>query len=105
MLLQNEVNRGDLHSYKIKLNRMGIRKGAQVMYARGLISERDLKEITYSAKRADLTYFRPLLCVISKLEAVPYYKRVEIEKQASPLSYEYILADLPPSAFDVIRMG
>lgn len=104
-LLQAESDGSDLHSYKLRLNRLGIRKGANAMRARGIITDTQLNEIIYIAKKAERIHFRPLLCVISRLEAVPYYKKVPIGAKANPLAHEYIVADLPQSAFDVIRMG
>lgn len=103
--LLNEANGAEQHSEKLKLNRLGIRKGAEAMHTRGRIDDASLKEITYIARNADRSQFKPLLCVISRLEAIPYYKAVGIGNKANPLSYEYILADLPQSAFDVIKIG
>jgi len=75
------------------------------MVKRGVITKRQGNEIILIAESADKIQFRPLLCVISRLEAVPYYKVVRIGKKANPLSYEFILADLPQSAFDVVSIG
>jgi hypothetical protein len=75
------------------------------MHKRGLINETQLREIAVIARRASAAQFRPLLCVISRVEAVPYFKAVDIGDKANPLSQEYILADLPQSAFDVVSIG
>ena len=72
---------------------------------RGLINGAQMNEITYIAKKADKGQFRPLLCVISRKEAVPFYRKVDIGSKANPLAHEYILADLPQSAFDIISVG
>ena len=64
-----------------------------------------MNEIVLISEKVDRSQFKPLLCVISRIEAVPYYKRVEIGSRANPLSHEYIVADLPQSAFDVISIG
>jgi hypothetical protein len=103
--LQTEVDSGDEHGYKIKQNRLGIRKGALAKAARGEISEAQLNEISLIARKIGSAQFRPLLCVISRLEAIPHYKTVDIRQKANLLSQEYILSDLPQSAFDVIRIG
>jgi len=103
--LQNEIDGSDQHGYKIDLLRLGIGKGAQAMAKRGVITKRQMKEVILIARTADKVQFRPLLCVISRLEAVPYYKAVRIGKKANPLSHEYILGDLPESAFDVVSIG
>lgn len=103
--LRKEVAADDKHGTKVRLNRMGIRRGAAIMEKRGVISADERREIEIVSKKVALNQFRPLLCVIPRIEALPYYKRVEIDDRANPLSHEYILADLPQSAFDVIRIG
>ena len=69
------------------------------------ISQEEHDDIVEITKRARDVQFKPILCVISRLEAVPFYKKVEIKDRANPLSHEYILSDLPQSAFDIIRIG
>ncbi|MBY5708064.1 hypothetical protein [Rhizobium leguminosarum] len=103
--LQKEVEGGDLHATKIKLNRLGIRKGAEQMEKVGRITSAIKQEIFAISKRTPDQQFRPLLCVISKIEASSFFKMVDVRAKANPLSHEYILADLPQSAFDVIRIG
>jgi len=103
--LQGEIMNADQHAHKIKALRVGIRRGAQVMAQRGKITASQMNDIFFMAKRLDKVMFRPLLCVISRLEAVPHYKAVPIGDKANALSHEYILADLPQSAFDVISIG
>lgn len=100
-----EIQGADLHNSKIKLNRMGIRKGAGNMLRLGRISTDQHNEIVVISKVVPMHQFRPLLCIISRLEAVPYYQKVDVRSKANPLSHEYIVADLPQSAFDVIRIG
>ena len=75
------------------------------MLKRKAITEEAYKDIIAISKAVPMQQFRPLLCVISRLEAVPYYQRVDVLSMANPLSHEYIVADLPQSAFDVIRIG
>lgn len=103
--LQKEIAGADLHNTKIKLNRRGIRNGAGIMLRLGKITQEVHNEIVTISKRATDQQFKPLLCVISRLEAVPFYKKVDVKERANPLSYEYILSDLPQSAFDIIRIG
>lgn len=100
-----EIDGADLHGTKINLNRMGIRKGAEHMAKVGRITTDELKEIHAISKVALPQQFKPLLCVISRLEAIPYYQKVDVKSRANPLAHEFILADLPQSAFDVIRIG
>ena len=103
--LRKEIDGADKHGTKIKLNRMGIRRGADIMVKRGRITEEQKREIHSICKGAQPQQFRPILCVISRIEAVPYYQKVDVKDRANPLSHEYIVADLPQSAFDVIRIG
>lgn len=103
--LKNEIDGSDLHNTKINLNRMGIRKGAGIMLKLNKINKDAHDEIVTITKLAKDQQFRPLLCVISRLEAVPYYQKVAVKDRANPLSHEYIVSDLPQSAFDIIRIG
>ena len=74
------------------------------MLKMGKITQDQHDEIVYITKSAKDQLFKPLLCVISRLEAVPYYQKVDVKDRANPLSHEYILSDLPQSAFDIIRI-
>ncbi|WP_339880642.1 hypothetical protein [uncultured Algoriphagus sp.] len=104
-MLKNEIDGSDFHNTKITLNRRGIRKGADIMLKLGRINEDAHEEIIAISKLAKDQQFRPLLCVISRLEAVPYYNKIDIKDKANPLSHEYIVSDLPQSAFDIIKIG
>lgn len=104
-MLKKEIDGVDLNGTKIKLNRMGIRKGADAMLSRGRITAETHGEIVAISKRAPMHQFKPLLCVIARLEAVPYYHKVDVRRMANPLAHEYIVADLPQAAFDVILIG
>ncbi|GAB7217858.1 hypothetical protein [Dickeya oryzae] len=71
----------------------------------GKIAQEEHDEILHITKVAKEQLFKPILCVIPRIEAVPYYKKVDVKEKANPLSHEYILSDLPQSAFDIIRIG
>ncbi|WET03848.1 hypothetical protein [Flavobacterium sp. YJ01] len=103
--LKKEIDGSDLHNTKINFNKRGLRKGADFMFKLGKISQEQYEEIITITKFAKNEQFRPLLCVISRIEAVPYYQKVEIRAKANPLSHEYILSNLPQSAFDIIKIG
>jgi hypothetical protein len=103
--LKKEIDGADIHGTKIKLNRLGVRRGADIMAKRGIIDDEQRREIQAICRAAPPQLFRPLLCVISKIEAAPHYRKIDVKDRANPLSHEYILADLPQSAFDVIRIG
>ena len=103
-ILKKEVDGSDHHNTKIDFNRRGIRKGASVMLRLGKITQESHDEIVHITKVAREQLFRPILCIIPRLQAVPFYKKVDIKDKANPLSYEYILSELPQSEFDIIRM-
>lgn len=103
--LKKEIDGSDLHNTKINLNRRGIRKGASIMLKLGSITQSNYEEIIHITKQAKDQQFRPLLCVIARLEAIPFYQKVNIKDRANPLSHEYILSNLPQAAFDIIRIG
>lgn len=103
--LKKDVDTSDIHSSKIQLNRIGIRQGASINLRLGVINQEQHDDIVEISKLSDINLFRPLLCVIPKVEAIKYYKKVAIKDRANPLSHEYILSDLPESAFDIIRIG
>jgi hypothetical protein len=75
------------------------------MLSLGRITPEDHKEIIFISKKSPMHLFRPLLCIIPRLEAIKYYKKVPIQQKANPLSHEYIVADLHQSAFDVIGIS
>lgn len=102
---KKEIDGADLHNTKIKLNRKGIRKGADTMLRLGKITQEAHDEIITISKKATNEQFRPLLCVISRVEAIPYYQKVDVNDRANPLSHEYILSNLPHNVFDIIKIG
>lgn len=103
--LKREIEGCDFHNTKIKLNRKGIRKGADIMLKLGKITQEAYNEIVIISKVAPNEQFRPLLCIISRIEAIPYYQKVDIKSKANPLSHEYILSNLPHTTFDIIKIG
>ncbi|WP_441235516.1 hypothetical protein [Bradyrhizobium sp. 930_D9_N1_4] len=103
--LKREVESGDGHDSLIKVKRLGARRGADAMEKRGKITAAQAKEIRTICKLADREQFKPLMCIIPRLEAIPYSQTVDVKSKAHPLSQEYVVADLPHTAFDVIRIG
>jgi hypothetical protein len=103
--LKREVDGGDLHATLVRVKRVGIRHGADAMLARGKITEEARDEIHVICEMAVLEHFRPILCIIPSAGAVSYLKKVPVRSKANPLSQEYIVADVPTSSFDVIRIG
>jgi hypothetical protein len=103
--LKREVEGGDLHGTLIRVKRLGIRRGADAMLARGKITPTQKDDILAICKRATPEHFRPVLCVLPKSEMIPYVQTVPVKTRANPLSQEYIVADVPTAAFDVIKSG
>ncbi len=103
--LKREVEGGDLHGIIIKVKRLGIRRGADAMYRRAKITADQRNDIVAICRRATPEHFKPVLCVLPKAEVLPYIQPVAVKSRANPLSQEYIVADVPTSAFDVIKFG
>lgn len=103
--LKREVDGGDLHGTLIKVKRLGVRRGADAMLRRGKISLVQKNDILAICKLATPEHFRPVLCVLLKSEVLPYVQAVPVKARANPLSQEYIVADVPTAAFDVIKIG
>ena len=102
--LFDEVARGDRHSAKIRQNRLGILRGADVKLRLGSISEVQHQEVVAIATNAESRDFRPLLLVIPYSNVAGALKQVPIKDRAHPLSQEYIVEDLPRTAFDVLEL-
>ncbi|RYG56171.1 MAG: hypothetical protein EON56_04565 [Alphaproteobacteria bacterium] len=103
--LKKAVDSGDLHDTLIEAKRLGARRGADVMEKRGKITAEQAQEIRTICKIAPRDQFKPLLCVLPRKDALPYNQVVDVKSKAHPLSQEYVVADVPQTAFDVIRIG
>lgn len=105
MDLKKEIDSGDLHGTLIGVKRLGIRRGADAMLRRGKISKNSRDDILVICRLATPEHFRPVLCILPRVDALPYVQPLSVKAKANPLSQEYIVADVPTSAFDVIRIG
>jgi hypothetical protein len=103
--LKNEIASGDRHDSLAETKRIGVSRGVDVMLKRGKITHEEAGEIHAICQLAEREDFRPLLCVLPRIEVAPYSQTVDVKAKAHPLSKEYIVADVPSSAFDVIRIG
>lgn len=103
--LKKAVDTGDLHDTLIKVKRLGVRRGADAMERRGKITPEQARDIRTICKTAPREQFKPILCVLPRREVLPYSQAVDVKAKAHPLSQEYVVADVPQSAFDVIRIG
>jgi len=99
--LQAEVEAGDLHSEKINLNRIGLRKGAETKHATGIISEEQKQEILKVIERAETRDFKPLIYLMVYNEVSNLLTVVPVEERAHPLADEYIIKCLPDDLFGV----
>lgn len=103
--LAAEVARGDRHSAKIKENRTGIRRGANVKRHAGIIDEDQERDIISIVRKAGHRDFRPLMYVIPYSLVVRKLREPPPEDKAHPLSAEYIIDRLPRRCFDIIEFG
>lgn len=100
--LAAEVRAGDRHSTKIRENRVGISRGAELRRKDGMIDERQEKEINEMIGNAGIQDFKPLLYVIPHELVAPMIEPVPVEHRAHPLSVEFVVPRLPRAKFDVI---
>lgn len=101
--LYNEVRNGDRHSPKVRENKVGILRGASAKRASGIIGEKEEREIAAVIERAELKDFRPLMYIIPASLVADRIREVPVEERAAPLSFEFIIPELPRSCFDVIE--
>jgi len=100
--LREEVAAGDRHSTKVKENRTGIIKGANVKKAARLIDVAQEQEIIDIVNSAETRDFRPLLYLIPFAAVAGLLQDVPVANKAHPLSVEYLIERLPRASFDVI---
>lgn len=101
--LFGDVSQQDLHSSRIQANRDGIRKGANLKWSMGEITQEQLEEIEQIVSAASVADFRPLLYVIPFALIAAQVKPVRPADRAHPFSREYIIEDLQRSSFDVLE--
>jgi hypothetical protein len=101
--LRKDVENSDQHSTKIKLNRSGLRHGANVTHSLGIITDAQRLEIFAKIKRARFAEFKPLLYVTPFPLVTGIVKLVPVNQRANPLADEYIIERLPRASFDIIN--
>ena len=102
---QEDVNGDDLHSAKIRDNRLGLKRGAIINYENGIISETELAIINSIIEKANITKFRPLLYIMPFNKIKEKLTRVEVDISANPLSMEYQINGLTNQDFDIIEFN
>ncbi len=98
-----DVQGGDLHSSKIEGNKIGLKKGAGIHFAKGTISENEYASIIKMIDSADINDFRPLLYLIPKATVEHKVIQVSVEECANPLSVEYQIENLSSDEFELIE--
>lgn len=103
--LHEEVSRGDRHSAKIKENRIGIFRGAEIKFNQGVITAEQKAEIKAIVDQAETRDFRPLMYIMPYERVKSMAKEVPIGDRAHPLSEEYVIDALPRKDFDIIELA
>jgi len=100
--LAEEVCRGDRHSPKIRENKRGILKGAKTNLVRHRITQSQYDDICDVVRLAQIQDFAPVLYVIQYSAVASLIAPVAAARRANPIVIEYLIEELPRSAFDVI---
>jgi len=103
--LAKQVRAGDRHSPYIQRNKVGILQGAKSKRSTGVISRKELAEITVIVEKSETPDFSPRLYVIPFKEVTRLAKIVPPGERAHPMSIEYLIEALPNRSFDVIQLG
>ena len=100
--LRKAIDGGDKHSAKISQIKLGLIKGAEIMYAGGGITEAQRDDILILINNAEIDLFLPLLYIIDKSKVIGRIKDVSRLKRASLLSEESLISDLHTDEFDIV---
>ncbi|MEA2204241.1 MAG: hypothetical protein QOE77_1017 [Blastocatellia bacterium] len=101
--LLKDVANNDRRSEKIRLNKAGLRRGANSRHSQGVINDFQRLEILDKVRLAQISDFKPLLYVIPYSLVSGLLSTVPVKHRANPLSEEYIITRLPRSSFDIIN--
>jgi len=100
--LKNDICRGDNHSAIILQNKLGLTRGAELMFANGKITESQRDEVLMIVNNAELEHFVPLLYVIEKNKTISRTMNINRTERANILSEETLIPDLQTDEFDVV---
>jgi hypothetical protein len=92
----------DAHSAKIAANRLGLKRGADAMLTRGVITAAERNNIYAAVDLLTNAEFRPVLYVIPAAPVRALLKSVPPGSAANPLAAEYIIENLQTNQFDPI---
>jgi hypothetical protein len=101
------AGQGDFHSFEIKGNITGLRKGVVARHKQGIISAEQQAEIfaiINEVKKRNFIKFMPLLYIIPFSLVEKMLFRPIVKNRANPLSDEFIISDLPRNYFDVLDL-
>jgi hypothetical protein len=101
--LYTDVTSKDHHSFLIKRNKVGLRKGIAAKLSRGVITPKDALALESAIRRAQLIDFRPVLYIIPFSKVKRLVLEVDVKDRAHPLSVEYKIEALPSGSFEAIE--
>jgi len=101
--LLDDVNSNDKHSSKINQNRDGLKKGAAIMFEKGIIDKNDFARIVNIVDSAEINEFTPLIYLIPADCVRKKVQSVNAEDAANPFSLEYQIYDLKREEFEIIE--
>jgi hypothetical protein len=102
--LYKDVTSDDHHSFLIKRNKVGLRKGIAAKLASGVITPNDALALESAIRRANLKDFRPMLYIIPFTKVKRLLVEVDVKERAHPLSVEYKIEALSSGSFEAIEL-
>lgn len=102
--LMQDVAANDAHSAAMAQNKAGLKNGANIKAASGVVTadQRDL--IVKTVDLATMTDFAPLFLVIPFAGVAAIATPAPIDQRANPTSEEYVIEELPRDRFDVLQI-
>ena len=103
--LKRDIELRDGHSAKIEQNRLGLLQGVKVKYQQGIIDDCQQDALNYIISKAEISYFKPLIYIISYEKVKDKLIYVNPHDKASLFSEEYKIENLLSEEFDVIDIN
>jgi hypothetical protein len=100
-----DIKGNDLHSEKIKQNKVGLLNGSVEKFKQGVISDDEKTLIQGIVSKAELSDFTPLIYVTPVELVKNLVEPVELSERASLFSPEIKIKELPRQLFDIIDFG